>query len=145
MCNREISSRRIDWFFPRSSTTIRGRSPGGGSHQPPPPLHGRRWQNTEYGRGLRHQLLRLVTSGTLIFFSRSSSSIRGEAARGCTNPLHTCAVEGCKMILPARVNPYKAGVDSGIGVGVGVDSGWSESESKSPGNSSTPQPCPKLW
>ena len=25
---------------------------GGGSHQPPPPLHGRRWQNTEYGRGL---------------------------------------------------------------------------------------------
>ena len=29
MCNREISSRRIDWFFPRSSTTIRGRSPGG--------------------------------------------------------------------------------------------------------------------
>ena len=24
MCNREISSRRIDWYFPRSSTTIRG-------------------------------------------------------------------------------------------------------------------------
>ena len=37
MCNREISSRRIDCFFPRSSTTIRGRSPGGGSYQPPPP------------------------------------------------------------------------------------------------------------
>ena len=51
MCNREISSRRIDWFFPRSSTTIGGRSPGG-SHHPPPPLHWRRWQNTEYGRGL---------------------------------------------------------------------------------------------
>ena len=26
ICNREISSRRIDWFCPRSSTTIRGRS-----------------------------------------------------------------------------------------------------------------------
>ena len=53
MCNREIWSRRIDWFFPRSSTTIRGRSPGGGGRtSPPPPLHGRRWQNTEYGRGL---------------------------------------------------------------------------------------------
>ena len=37
MCNREISSRRIDWFFPRSSTTIRGRSPGGGGSYPPPP------------------------------------------------------------------------------------------------------------
>ena len=55
MCNREISSRRIDWFFPRSSTTIRGRSPGGGGRTNPPPLHGRRWRNTEYGRGLIHQ------------------------------------------------------------------------------------------
>ena len=36
MCNREISSRRIDWSFPRSSTTIRGRSPGGGRTPPPP-------------------------------------------------------------------------------------------------------------
>ena len=35
MCNREISSRRIDWFFPRSSTTIRGRSPGGVVPTPP--------------------------------------------------------------------------------------------------------------
>ena len=24
----------------------------GGRTNPPPPLHGRRWQNTEYGRGL---------------------------------------------------------------------------------------------
>ena len=48
-----------------------------------------------------------------------------------------------KITLPVRVNPYKAGVDSGVGVGVGVDSGGSESESESesPGNSSTPQPC----
>ena len=38
MCNREISSRRIDWCFPRSSTTtIRGRSPGGVVPTPPPP------------------------------------------------------------------------------------------------------------
>ena len=37
MCNREISSRRIDWFFPRSSTTIRGRSPGVGVAPTPPP------------------------------------------------------------------------------------------------------------
>ena len=37
MCNREISSRRIDCFFPRSSTTIRGRSPGGVVPTPPPP------------------------------------------------------------------------------------------------------------
>ena len=39
-----------------------------------------------------------------------------------------------KMALPARVNPYKAGVE--------VDSGGSESESESesPGNSSTPYP-----
>ena len=51
MCNREISSRRVDWFFPRSSTTIRGRSPGGGVV--PTPLHWRRWRNTENGRGLR--------------------------------------------------------------------------------------------
>ena len=35
MCNREISSRRIDCFFPRSSTTIRGRSPGGVVPTPP--------------------------------------------------------------------------------------------------------------
>ena len=48
MCNREIASRRVDCFFPRSSTTIRGRSPGG-SYQP---LHWRRWRNTENGRGL---------------------------------------------------------------------------------------------
>ena len=37
MCNREISSRRIDCFFPPSSTTIRGRSPRGGRTNPPPP------------------------------------------------------------------------------------------------------------
>ena len=36
MCNREISSRRIDWFFPRSFRTIRGRSPGGRTTPPPP-------------------------------------------------------------------------------------------------------------
>ena len=34
MCNREIPSRRIDCFCPRSSTTIRGRSPGGGGVVP---------------------------------------------------------------------------------------------------------------
>ena len=44
MCNRETSSRRIDWFFfPRSSTTIRGRSPGGGggraNHPPDRPRY----------------------------------------------------------------------------------------------------------
>ena len=37
MCNHEISSRRIDWSFPRSSTTIRGRSLGGGVVPTPPP------------------------------------------------------------------------------------------------------------
>ena len=37
MCNREISSRRIDWSFPLSSTIIRGRSPGEGGVVPPPP------------------------------------------------------------------------------------------------------------
>ena len=41
-------------FFPRSSTTIRGRSPEGGrTNPPPPPLHWRRWRNTENGRGLK--------------------------------------------------------------------------------------------
>ena len=50
------------------------------------------------------------------------------------------------MTLPARVNPYRAGVDSGVGVGVdtGEPESESESESESPGNSSTPQPCRSL-
>ena len=52
MCNREISSRRIDWFFPRSSTAIRGRSPGGGGSYQPPPLTVRVMRNALTGRGL---------------------------------------------------------------------------------------------
>ena len=54
ICAIARSRRGASTGFSRSSTTIRGRSPGGGggSHQTPP-LHGRRWQNTEYGRGLR--------------------------------------------------------------------------------------------
>ena len=51
MCNREISSRRIDWFFHEALRPSGADRQGGGSHQPP--LHGRRWQNTEYGRGLK--------------------------------------------------------------------------------------------
>ena len=46
MCNRDILSRRFDCFFPQSSTTIRGRSPGGSY---PLPLHWRMWRNTEHG------------------------------------------------------------------------------------------------
>ena len=68
MCNREISSIHGDWFFPRSSTTIRGRSPGG-SYQPTP-LHWRRWRNTENGRGLIDRIftnfLGPATSGVII-------------------------------------------------------------------------------
>ena len=57
MCNREISSRRIDCFFPRSSTTIRGRSPGGGGRtNPPPPLTVRVMRNALTGRGLTRAL-----------------------------------------------------------------------------------------
>ena len=51
MCNREISSRRIDWSFPRSSTPIRGRSPGGGV-VPTPPLTVRVMRNALTGRGI---------------------------------------------------------------------------------------------
>ena len=36
MCNREISSRRIDWFF-REALRPSGADPQGGSYQPPPP------------------------------------------------------------------------------------------------------------
>ena len=58
MCNCEISSRRIDWFFPWSSTTIRGRSPGvGGRTNPPPPLTVRVMRNALTGRGLNHRRL----------------------------------------------------------------------------------------
>ena len=61
MCNREILSRRIDWSFPRSSTTIRGRSPGGGRTNPPP-LTVRVMRNALTGRGLsnKHFLWRLA-------------------------------------------------------------------------------------
>ena len=62
-------------------------------------------------------------------------------ARGLYQPPSPCAVEGCKMTLPARVNTSR--VDSGVGVGVDYGGSESESESESPGNSSTPQPW--LW
>ena len=39
MCNREILSRRIDCFFSRSSTTIRGRTPGGRTNPPDRPRY----------------------------------------------------------------------------------------------------------
>ena len=58
MCNREISSRRIDWSFPRSSTTIRGRSPGGGGSYQPPPLTVRVMRNALTGRGGRNLSMR---------------------------------------------------------------------------------------
>ena len=54
MCNRDVSSRRIDWFFPRSSTTIRGRSPGG---VVPTPLTVRVMRNALTGRWLTFALL----------------------------------------------------------------------------------------
>ena len=60
MCNREISSRLIDWSFPRSSTTIRGRSPGGGGVVPTP-LTVRVMRNVLTGRGLRWGLGNFLT------------------------------------------------------------------------------------
>ena len=72
MCNREISSRRIDWSLPQSSTTIRGRLPGG-SYQPS--LHWRRWRNTENGRGLKG-LSHLVQSCLLYRSCTSKDSAR---------------------------------------------------------------------
>ena len=66
------------------------------------------------------------------FFPRSSSSIRGERAQGLYQPPSPRVPwKMTKMTLPARVNPYKAGVDSGVG----VDSGGSESESTPEGRS----------
>ena len=60
-------------FFPRSSKTIRDRSPGESYHPPPPrpTLHWRRWRNTENGRGLsltqviKKPMIRTDTSSNL--------------------------------------------------------------------------------
>ena len=68
MCNREISSRRIDWSFPRSSASPRPllreasakQGPiarGGGVVPTPPPLTVRVMRNALTGRGLTRALL----------------------------------------------------------------------------------------
>ena len=49
MCNREISSRRIDRFF---RETLRQSGADRQRRCRANPLHWRRWQNTEHGRGL---------------------------------------------------------------------------------------------
>ena len=53
MRNREISAGRIDWFLPRSSSSTRGRSPGG--RITPPPLTVRVMRNALTGWGLNKQ------------------------------------------------------------------------------------------
>ena len=65
MCNREISSRRIDWSFPRSSTTIRADRQGRVVPTPPPaPLTVRVMRNALTGRGIRAWHLRDVSQGS---------------------------------------------------------------------------------
>ena len=53
MQSRDLVETLRLFFFSRSSTTIRDRSPGG---VVPTPLHWRRWRNTENGRGLKRGL-----------------------------------------------------------------------------------------
>ena len=106
MCNREISSRRIDWSFPRSSTTIRGRSPGG--VVPPPPDRPRYEKCPDRAR---------VNKCLSFMFKLSVTHQLCRAVRACfraapicdmlTHSLSTCGIECC-----ARA-PSDSGHDGG--------------------------------
>ena len=54
MCNRENSSRRVDWFFSAKLYDHQGadRQGGGRTNNPPPPSTGEGGEITENGRGL---------------------------------------------------------------------------------------------
>ena len=53
ICAIARSHRDASTVFFREALRPSGADRQGGSHQPPPPLHWRRWRNTENGRGLR--------------------------------------------------------------------------------------------